>query len=134
MRRRLSLLAVLAAASVPATAAAQVGPAGPGGRGVYRSAPLSPYLGLLNGGNTPAFNYYGFVRPRQRIDSQGRAFSQTLERQRAELAAVRSGVVRAVDAPPTLLLRQPAAGVRGTGPTGHTTRFGNTSGFFPGRR
>ena len=107
----------------PAVAAAQAGPVGPGGQTPAFDAPLSPYLGLLNGTNSTAFNYYAFVRPQQRYNANIGELRQNLRTTRRELQTTQ-----------TLLIDQPEVGARLIGTTGHATAFGNTSGYFGSRR
>ncbi|QDT14197.1 hypothetical protein [Alienimonas californiensis] len=103
----------------PAVAAAQAGPVGPGGQTPSNNPTLSPYLGLLNRNNTTAFNYYGFVRPQQRITAEVGQLRQSLRNTQSELSRTQ-----------TLLIDQPAVDARLIGTTGHGTSFGNTAGFF----
>ena len=118
-----ALLAAALLAVAPAVAAAQAGPAGPGGQTPANDSTLSPYLGLLNGTNGTAFNYYEFVRPQQRFSQQIGSLNADLRATRNQLSATRS-----------LLTRQPQVGARLVGATGHATAFGSTRGYFPGRR
>ncbi len=57
---------LFALAGDPPTASAQ--PQAPGG-GISRPT-FSPYLNLLGGGRSPAFNYLGIVRPQQELNQQ----------------------------------------------------------------
>jgi hypothetical protein len=47
--------------------------------------PVSPYLNLLNGGGSPAVNYYGIVRPELRFQTQSQQLSQQVRRLEGEV-------------------------------------------------
>ena len=121
----LAALAALALAAGAGVAPAQVGPSSPVGGGFGGSAgspTLSPYLGLLNGNNSTAFNYYAFVRPQQRFNAEVAQVDRSLSNLRTRVTETQS-----------LLSRQPEVGARLVGATGHATAFQNTRGFFPNR-
>ncbi len=122
LRTGRSLLAAALLMAAPAVAAAQAGPPGPGGQSPAANPTLSPYLGLLNGNNSAAFNYYGFVRPQQQFNTQLGNLRQDLRTTRQTLSQTRG-----------LLVDQPAVDARLIGATGHGTSFGNTGSYF-GRR
>jgi len=102
-----TLLLALAGPTVTATAQA------PGARvgGASVGPTVSPYINLLRNGNTPAFNYFGLVRPQ----FQTNAGLQQLQQQ---ITFTRSGPLPAAEVPGDVLV------------TGHAAVFMNLGGYF----
>src|SRR5262245_47857361 len=101
------------------------GPTGPYAPNFYnrQTQPLSPYLNLLRGGN-PAVNYYYGVRPGTMAGAYpgnyGNPGAMNLQRQT---------FFPYVD---TLAEFEPGEPRSGIGPTGHSSGFNNTLGYFGG--
>jgi hypothetical protein len=71
---------------------------------------VSPYLNILRGGNTPAFNYYSLVRPQLETNANIQALQGRLN--------------------PIQLLSTPPNSGDDTLTTGHATAFLNYGGYF----
>ena len=105
--RNLFALGVLALAAVPALAQPRVGP-------TSRPA-VSPYLNLVRPGSPPGLNYYDLVKPQLEF--------------RRDILDLRQQVT----SNQTVLTDLTAGGTGSIIPTtGHTTRFMDTGGFYPG--
>jgi hypothetical protein len=77
--------------------------------------PVSPYLNLVNRGDSAAINYYGIVRPELRIQAQAQQFSQQVRNLQGEIDEVEA--------------RRPQ---RAADPAGGTQRyFFNYSHYYP---
>ena len=85
----------------------------------YRRPTTSPYLNLLDGNNSDAFNYFRRVRP----EVDFRRENIRLERSIQDLG-------RQLSAP---LPETPRERIRSIGPTGHPTSFRSLSTYFPQR-
>jgi hypothetical protein len=77
---------------------------------------LSPYLNLLDQANSPTFNYYNRVRPRQEFDAYRQTNAQNLR-----------SLERRVDQNQQALQQSQNSQLT---PTGHTTRFLDLGGYF----
>jgi hypothetical protein len=118
--RKLLVLCGLALTAAPAAAQ----PLGPSGFGqspfaqspfgpAYRP-PVSPYLNLLQGNNSPGFNYFTQVRPQLEFRNGIRNLQQQVANNRTAISALS------------------ARDTGGVAVTGHGTTFFNTGGYFSG--
>lgn len=107
------LLSALVLAGATDTAEAQIPPQVrvPG----YQRPTISPYLGLLNNQNSPAFNYYTRVRPQQH-------FITADVLQSNQITDLRREIDRTQD-----LMQSELSTIA---PTGHTTSFMSLGGYF----
>jgi len=85
----------------------------------YRRPTTSPYLNLLDGNNSDAFNYFRRVRPE--VD---------FRRENARLERSIQDLDRRAFAPPP---QTPTERIRTISPTGHPTSFRSLSTYFPRR-
>lgn len=115
-RRLVPTFAVVALAAVAAPAAAQ--PQVPGG-GAQRPV-FSPYLNLLNGGSSPALNYFGLVLPQQQFQQQAAQLQQQLSGANSDFLALQNQNRMLAGGLIDLFLPS----------TGHVGTFNNTGGYF----
>lgn len=77
---------------------------------------LSPYLNLLDRTNSPAFNYYNRVRPRQAFDAYRQQTGSELQ-----------NLNRRIDANKLAIQQSANSQLQ---PTGHQTRFLDLGGYY----
>ncbi|MBX9628704.1 MAG: hypothetical protein K2X82_33225, partial [Gemmataceae bacterium] len=112
-----SAAALLAAAGV-ARAQPPV-PGGVGGYGGVATPPaFSPYLNIVGGFGSPAFNYFGIVRPQVAGRQAVLGLEGAVANNRQAIANMEAGL---------------AGGEFNMSPTGHSTMFLNTGGYFMSR-
>lgn len=111
---RLMVLVVIVLGFSGEIALAQISPAPAAPRAPRPT--LSPYLNLLDRNNTPAFNYYNRVRPRQQFDDYRVQQYQNL-----------SALEKRVDENRQAILQSQNSQL---GPTGHRVRFMDLGGHF----
>ena len=128
--RPLALFAGLLLCGTAPAAFGQAGPVGPGGQLPDLQGPISPYIGLLNANNTTAFNYYNFVRPRQRFEAQTQQIALQNRATDRQLSSLLAGQQAQGTQIQSLLLNQPRVGQTFVGTTGHATSFGSTGSYF----
>lgn len=98
------VLVIVGAGAATAQPPAPVGP-------TPQRPPFSPYLNLLRGGNSPALNYYGLVRPEEQ-------FRQSIGNLQGQVAANQQAI-GGLQADPS-----------GVPITGHPVYFLNYGGYF----
>jgi hypothetical protein len=108
MRLFVTSMAVVLLTSL--TASAQPNP------GTTSRPTFSPYLNLLNRGNSPALNYLGIVRPQQQMAQQFNQLNQQFQQTTNGLQNSINGIEQGID--PTLPT------------TGRIVTFGNTGPYF----
>ena len=94
---------------------------------------VSPYLNLLRRGGGIGLNYYGLVKPEQRLRDQARRQQQQtreLERNQRRIAEQQRQLLNPYSLPPGDRRTGGSALIR---PTGHQTTTFNTMGYFGGR-
>jgi len=111
-----SLVGVTAALAllVPSALAQYGAPALQRGIPGYNSAPVSPYINLLQRGTNPAINYYGLVRPTINFQNSMLGLQQEITQTNAQVNATDQALLALPD-------------------TGHAASFMNTSHYFGGR-
>lgn len=115
---RFAWAAVVTAAGAGAAGAQPPVPGGAMGYGGAATPPaFSPYLNIVGGFGTPAFNYFGIVRPQVAARQAILGLEGAVANNRQAIANVQAGL---------------AGGEYNLSPTGHSTVFLNTGGYFLG--
>lgn len=113
---RFAWAALVTAAGAGAAGAQPPVPGGAAGYGGAASPPVfSPYLNIVGGFGSPAFNYYGIVRPQIAARRAILGLESSVAANRQAIANVESGI---------------AGGEFNLSPTGHPSAFLNTGGYF----
>ena len=99
---------------------AQVTPGAPNIRPPRPNPTISPYLNLLNRNNSTAFNYFALVRPQREFRQGHQNLGGSVNRLQDEVDANRNAILN----------QQPPIGQSLLSPTGHTTGYLNTGGYF----
>lgn len=113
---RFAWAALVTAAGAGVAGAQPPVPGGAAGYGGAASPPaFSPYLNIVGGFGSPAFNYYGIVRPQIAARQSILGLQNSVANNRQAIANIESGI---------------AGGEFGLSPTGHPSAFLNTGGYF----